>query len=552
MAVNISENLKKPYWVRKVIGDKKAPSLTRFQSRYVVPAGYDHATMQLLTEEDFHNEIESGAHEINSEIYSKRPILEVREVENEKGEKENEWVITGYDDAEVVALSLQRCFAIRKSAYFAADGFGISNETTDHEAFGELMSWKDVAGLDVAFIDVILSCLQVGDGAIYVYQHNNTLEYKVFSFLYGDRLYPQLDENREPVIYREYTLNGKQAVDVYSTKRIQTWVQIDPNEESDKSWVDKIKNWFGRKPINLQGEISEDGYKCIYDNETQVGKGFNQCVYFRVNDIPSGCVEGGIKSLERSLSYVAEEVKSSAFPMLFLKALKIENLPEIGANGKTVGVKGNADDLKASDAKYLTKQDMSNIATVNIKEQKDNIMHGSLSVFIDPEILKQGSDSSTTIKIMFAPEIQWCKTMWPQVFHQVRALAEVFKELVGKIEGNVERYGKLRISVWQKIWIPQNDTENITNEISQVNARVKSKKAAMADLNNSHIDDEKHIWEEWEKELEIKSRIPAEEKAKVEQEYGAPSEEIDVVKEDAEKPKIDKRMAGQSVYRDTV
>lgn len=548
--MKISDNLKKPYWVRKVINGRAKTSCSIHTAGYYTnPVDYDPATMQLLTEDDFMREIEAGSHDINSDIYSKRPIFDVEKYTDKNGKEKKKWKLKGFDDAEVVALSLQRRFAIAKASYMAADGFGISNETTDHDAFSSLMSWKDTAGLDTAFLEVLISCTHTGDGAIYVYQNGNTLEYKVFSHLYGDRLFPQLDEDRKPVLYRQYTLNGKNAVDVYSTKRIQTWVQIDPKEDADKSWVNKVKGWFG-KLFNLDGAVSEDGYKCIYDNETQVSTSYNQCTYFRFSDIPSGCVEGAICSLERALSYIAEEVKSSAFPALFLKAMKFESLPPMSKHGRTFGVQGNADDVKVADAKYLTKQDMSNIANVHIKSLSDNIMHGSLSVFIDPEILKQGSDSSTTIKIMFAPEIQWCKTMWPQVFHQVRALAEVFKELVGKIEGDVNRYGKMRISVWQKIWIPQNDTETINNEIAQANARVKSRKAVMDDLSNTHIDDEKHIWEEWQRELEIKARIPAEEKAKVDKEYGATSTEEIVVEEENEKPKIDKRMAGQSVYRD--
>ena len=99
-------------------------------------------------------------------------------------------------------------------------------------------------------------------------------------------------------------------------------------------------------------------------------------------------------------------------------------------------------------------------------------------------------------------------------------MVEVFKRLGGKVEGNPTEYADLRLSVCLDVWIPQNDAERIKNELDQVYARVKSRSAAMADIGNQHIDDEQKIIEEWIQELELKSRIPAEEAEKIEQKYG--------------------------------
>ena len=212
-------------------------------------------------------------------------------------------------------------------------------------------------------------------------------------------------------------------------------------------------------------------------------------------------------------------------------------------NGKVLGVKGTSETVRNSDAKILAGPDASNISEINIKALTDNILRSTLSVFIDPDILKSGADSSTTIKIMYAPEIQWCQNMWVQIFPSVKMLMELFKRLVGKFEGDPIGYGQMRLSVWQKIWIPQNESERVKIEIDQVMAKVKSRKAAMQDIGNSYKGDYEQIQKEWEEELRIKAEIPAEVKAK----YGDTSEGEDERKDGEEILKVDNRLPGKTV-----
>ena len=566
--MHISSHLVKEFWRRRVTDDATPPPPTNPENYETVPPlVLPNGRFRYLTQSDFANEIEPSAHNINSKYMSTRPIKEIVErpiqepIVDENGnpvldedgkqkyetKKVKEWVTVDYADLETVRFGLQLRFSLAKASYFAANGFWVANETTDRDSFDKVMSWKDTTGLNTAYLEAVISCFQTGDAAIYIYQDGNTLRYKVFSFLYGDTLYPDMDENRRPVLYREYLLKGQRAVDVYAYDRIETWVQVDTENEVGSSWLDKIRGWF-KRTIN---EVSEDGWQLLSRTSSQIGSGLglNQCVYFRINDIPSGCVQMDIEALERAASYIAEEVPATAFAELFIKAAKVDSLPAAGSHGATIGVQGNAEDVKAADAKYLAPPDVSNIATIDLQSKKDSIMHTSMSVFIEPEILKSGADSSTTIKIMFAPEIQWCQTMWPQFAPQVRYLMDVFKALVAKIEGDDDgRITKLRLSVGQEIWIPQNDSERIKNELDQVYARVKSRKAAMADIGNNHLDDEKQIIEEWEQELDLKARVPAVAKAEVEQKYGTASEVIDVVDENnPNQPKVDNNASGKSV-----
>ena len=542
--MNITEHLKKDYWKRRITpGSGFSYPMTRNDTNYRQPYcnGLD-TNYQLLTQEDLMNEISPSAHKIMSDYLSKRPIY-APTGKTDKDTGKEEWAISGYDDLEQVALGLQYAFALKKASHFAGKGFWVANENKSDGNYQRFKSWIDKVGLQTAYMDVVLSCFQTGDGAIYLYQRGKNIEYNVFSRLYGDTLYPDEDSDRNPVVYRQYVYKNRKAVDIFNVKYRETWVMADPKNDDDAKWLDS----YAQRDAY---EKSEDGYIRIYRQENQVGNDYIQVIYFKVNDIPSGVAQGSIEALERALSYVSEEVKSSAFPTLFLKTAKIKSLPPMDAHGKVIGVSGDTETVKNSDAKYLAPPDASDIATLNINKLTENIIRSTMSVFIEPEILKQGSDSSTTIKIMFVPEIQWCQAMWTQFFHPVQELVEVFKRLVGKVEGKPVEYGNLMISVGQDIWLPQNEKELVDIETRKVYAKVKSREAAMDDLGNQHIGDYEKIDAETEKELDMKTRIPAIAKAEVEKEYGTASEVIEVEEEEnPNKPKIDNNAAGKSIAK---
>lgn len=545
--VNFSKHLQKDYWTRRVTPDGNFyPSIAAGSATYkpAIMGGMGVAFMN-LTQDSFLNEIEPSAHTINSKFMSRRAIYGPSGEKDKNGKEK--WTIVKYDDVEVVALGLQKMIALKKASHFAADGFWIANESGNDEAFDLLNSWKDTVGLNTAYMEAVESCFQTGDAAIYLYQTSKGIEYEVFSYLKGDTLYPGVDEEGNKALYRSYRLNGKDALDVFTTKERQTWVKVDNDSEDDKTWLGRMKR-FIREESGVQ---SEDGYRLITTETAQTGSDLLQVVYFRVPDIPSGVAQLSIEKLEAACSYVAEEVKGSAFPILFLKSEKIINLPPSDINAKTIGVKGGSDTVAHSDAKFLAPPDASNIATLNIGTLTNNILRSTMSVFIEPDILKAGADSSTTIKILYAPEIQWCQNEWIYFAKPIKQLVEVLKTLVGKVEGRFTEFDSLRLSVGQNIWIPQNESERIKNELDQVYARVKSRKSAMSDIGNQHRGDYEEIEAEWEKELEIKARIPAEASAEVNKKYGITATGSSAggveLEDNPNKPRIDNNDSGKTI-----
>ena len=538
--MKINEHLKKDYWVRRIVTDRGGfislkPTLTGYKSPIVGEVG--HSYLQ-LTQEDLMDEITPTAHQIFSKYLSRRAVYKPSGEKDKNGKEK--WVIDHYDEVEQVPLAMQWRMAMTKTSHFASDGFWTADESGKPEQFQQFKSWLDYTGLHNAWIELVWSCFSTGDAAIYIYQRGNDIEYKVFSRWNGYTLYPDIDEKGNDVLWVEYTLKGRRAVDYYGVDRIETWVRYDDENDEDAKWWDKVKGLF--KNITDRREKTEDGFTLVARREVQTGNDLCQCTYFRVNDIPSGVVEPLIQSLEKACSFVAEEVKSSAFPQLFIKSASIKSLPPMNANGKVIGVKGNAEELKASDAKILAAPDASNIATLHIQTLRDEIYHASQSVIIDPDVLKSGADSSATMKILFTPEIQWCQVMWTQFYHPLRRMVEIFKRLVGKVEGKPLDFADLKISIGQRIWIPQNRAEEVDTTCKMVYARVISRESAISELGLSYIGDYDKIQKEWEDELEMKSRIPAEVKA----EFGESTEPVEG-EPNPDKTGVDNNDKGKSI-----
>ena len=485
----INPQKKKP-WVRLVKND--AP-------------GSNESKLQNITQQEFLSEVCSAAHEINSDKMSRRPIYGPTGEKDKNGKEK--WAIVGYDEIETVPVNKQWEIISKKISHFAADGFWTASETDDEEAFQRLLSWADTAGMKTAFIEAMWHAMRTGDSAVYWYQtddEDDPLQYEVYGYEEGSVLFPQTDFNGRQTLARKYKFNTHDAVDIFTQDRIETWMMLDSEMEDYRMFVPE-----GETP-----EVSEDGYTLVRRKDAQAGNGLCQCIYFRFNDIPTGPVQSSIEKLEDAKTYVGEHLKGTAMPILFMKAEKTTSLPPSHLANKAIGVKGTADSLAHADAKFLAPPDASNIADLHIDGLEEDIRDGAMSVKISPDVIKQGSDSSATMKILYAPEVQWAQIHWPEVFKSAKQMMLVFKALVGKVEGNIPRYSKMRISVGQNIWIPQNSAEALKMELDQVYARVKSRKAAMQDIPNAHIGDYSQIQKEWKEELEMKADAPAAAKAK--------------------------------------
>lgn len=552
--MKISEHIQaKEFWKRRVNPDAPEKHEPANASLYAQPMQFfSDNSYNFYTQEDFMRENDPSAHDINSRFMSMRPVYDVKENEviGEDGKvtKETEWHIVEFEPVETVRFGLQKRINTSKAAFMAGNGFWICHEDKDHELGEKLNSWKDSAGLNLAWQELVQSCYLTGDGAIYQYVYNGQLRYQVFSYLKGDVLFPDVDENRNPIIYRLYTLRGKRAVDIYSTTRVQTWIEGDKDSEKGQTWIARFGGWFAKNLNWKSTEVSEDGWRCVANNPVQTPDGVNPCTYWRVSDIPSGIAQEEICRLEKAASMVADEVRSTSQAILFLKATNFDDLPQKDSTGKILGVKGTIDELKASDAKYVARPNLSDIATIDLSTKEKSIKQSTMSVDITTEIFRSTDPSSSAIKLLFTDTIIWCKNEFVHLYPQLVEFVEVFKCLVAKIEGD-GNIATMRTSCGVDFWIPQNDSEVLKRELDQVAYKVKSRKSAMSDIGNNHVEDYQQILKETIEDLILKSYIPAETKAEVEAKTGEPTETIKVEEGSVPKPQnnVDNAAPGKSI-----
>lgn len=555
----ISPLLKKKPWKRLVTPDADVPPPTCAEYYDIPVSEPDGLRYQYLTEYDLLNESCEGAHLINSKYMSRRPVYDVQTrtisvpskdadgnpVLNADGSPKTEpkeikeWVITDYEDIETVRSGLPELIIKQKTSHLAKNGIEIANEGSEHKLFDTFRSWKDISGIDAGWLQSIYGCGKGGDALIYQYVHNGTIEYTIFCTLYGDQIFPNKDDKGNDMNVRRYLLNGREAVDIFMDDYIETYVRGEISDEGDEkdgmqSWWSVVKGWFK----NISRKKTEDGWERISRTPSQLGRGMCQAVYIRFEDTPIGPAMQNINAWERGASYVSDKVRSMAFSKLFLKTSKIKNLPPLSSGEEVIGVENaDADILKASSAEYLTPPDISNIATINLKNLTDAIMQSTMSIDLQPEILKSGADSSQTLKLLLRREIQWAQVVWPQVRPSAKKVIDVLKALVAKIEGNGD-FTKLKVSVWNTPWMPVDEAAQIDNATKLVYAGILSKENARHELNLQYTDDAKYVREEAEEELYRKTYVPLKAKAKATEDFGPTdtAEDVIVTEKDSDNP----------------
>lgn len=561
----ISPLLKKKPWKRLVTPDADVPPPTCADYYEIPVLEPDGLRYQYLTEYDLLNESCEGAHLINSKYMSRRPIYEVqtRTIEmpmtdaqgnpvlNDDGSQKTEpkeikeWIITDYEDIETVRSGLPELIIKQKTSHLAKNGIEIANEGSEHKLFDTFRAWKDISGIDAGWMQSIYGCGKGGDCLLYQYVHNDTIEYTVFCTLFGDQIFPNKDDKGNDMNVRRYLLNGREAVDIFMDDYIETYVRGDISDENDngiQSWWSVVKGWFK----NISRKKTEDGWTRISQIPSQLGKGICQAVYIRFDDTPIGPAMQNINAWERGASYVSDKMRSTAFSKLFLKSSRIKNLPPLSSGEEVIGVENaDADILKASEAKYLAPPDISNLAEINLKNITDAIMQSTMSIDLQPEILKSGADSSQTLKLLLRREIQWAQVTWPQVRPAAKKIIEVLKALVAKIEGDGD-FTKLKVSVWNTPWMPQ-DEDAMANRVQQLTfASILSEKSAREELNLQYTDEEAQIRKEQEEKLYRETYIKLKAEAQARKDFGVEATAEDIVvdktddstqtKTDTEKP----------------
>lgn len=535
----VTPYLKKKPWRRLINPDVEVRPMVDTQFYDIPTSDPSGLHYQYLGNAELLNESTEGARVINSNMYSTRPIYELvtRKIKVDDGEgnmidKEvKEEVIVGYDRIENVRSGIGEMIIKQKASHLGKNGIETADELgKDHDAYDNWRAWKDISGVDADLPALIYHAGKSGDAALYLYQQGKSIQCTLFAPELGDMLFDHKDDRGYPMRVRLYKLNGRDAADFYMTDYIETYVRGDVTDETEEnsvvqSWWAVVKGWFR----NISLKKTEDGWTRISRSRSQLDDFTCQVAYLRFNDIFIGPAMQNIEAYDRALSYTSDKMRSTAFSKLLVKATKIKNLPPLSSGEEVIGIDGDVESLKASDVRHVAPPDISNIATINLKNIFDAIMQSTMSIDLQPEILKSGADSSQTLKLLLRRELQWCHVMWSQVRPVAQHIVEILKGLVGKIEGDIERYGNLRISVWNTPWLPQDEDALADRVTKLLYAGVISKENARHELNLQYTDDKRLVDTEQEEELYRKTFIPKKAEADAQKQFGLVETANDVV-----------------------
>ena len=459
--MKISDYTQKQRWERRIAGQGAFGGNRPRQGNSNEPTAFafDSYMRELYSQSDFMNELQPSAHLIYDVDYrSNRPQFRYDESLGKN-------VQTGHEKVERVSVALQAAILRHKATHSFGSPiwFGNEGDSDQTEQVNMFKSYWNSVGMNAAMLEWGRACFGTGDGAIAIYlDENKDVRYKVFSYEKGDIIvgFINPEDSFKRNVVRMFRENGNIAVEIYRSTDVQKWVKGDVNDENFKRWYPNIK-----------GTRSEDGYILV----TEAKHGLTQCpvVYHREPDVCWGNVQNNIEDIEKLLSDLMENGKYYNFQMLFVTGI-VGGLPNVNFQGKVLAARN-----KDGDAKILQPADASNTFTLSLQNSFRMLCDSVGAVFIRAEDLRGGDYSGAFLRNLYFPETQWCVEAYARFDHAMRDLISVFKDFVGRAEGEIVKYKGLKISYMITPHIPSNQQEEILNINSSLAAGSISRETAV-------------------------------------------------------------------------
>lgn len=304
-----------------------------------------------------------------------------------------------------------------------------------------------------------------GDAAVVAYFDDGEAKARTLSYLDGDTLYPHINPitgKMEIFARRFYGLDesGKvrsENVEVWDDKFYYRAVR----GKSDTGIVNRIKEFFGLA-----------GYKII----EQKHHGFPFCpvAYFRSSDNGPcwSAAQNSIESFEESFSYLREDNKAHAFPIMYYKGDGVD----FNGDQITGAVKSIAINDPDGEVGFLNRPETSEAFNAELQKLYDMIYEQAFAV--KPPELKSGDLPGVALKLLYSPAIERaiCDAQEMQPF--VNDLVRIVKAGYGIQINKQVSLMNLKINAWIEPYVHQNDTELFANLATGVQNGFLSKQTA--------------------------------------------------------------------------
>ena len=323
--------------------------------------------------------------------------------------------------------------------------------------------------MEIRFFEAVSAYMKVADCAIVGYfDGDGKFGTRTLSFDRGDTLFPRYDPLTGELIafarkYVDYDEEGEERIEW-----VEAWdkdkfyrLKKDLSGGTAKNVVRKIASIFG---------ASE--YTCV--EEKRHGFPFIPVAYVRNEDGPCwSAVQRNIEDYEEAFSYLCENNKAYAFPILTLTG----EGDEIEIKGDTNGA---AKTIMITDtdgrAEFLNGTDASNAFATQLNKSYDLIYE--LSFTVKPPELKSGDLPGVAIKLLYSPALDAAMNDAQRLQPFLDQLVRITKFGIGTENNCMASMVALPVNAWIESYIHQNDTELITNLATAVQNKFLSKQTA--------------------------------------------------------------------------
>jgi len=370
----------------------------------------DKLRRKIVTQEDFMRELDPAGHLINDrELY---PDVW------QKNEEDGKWYI---QEIPRYAFSYQQIILIKHLTHLC--GNDIQFELTDksvnentQKVFNEHRNGWANKNMEVAWYQLAKSVKATGDGAFVGFLDKGKFEWKVLSFLNGDKLYPHYDLrtgklNTLARTYSNYAEDGsvtKRYIDVWDDEYYYRFVA----DGDPTSLLDKAKQAVFKL-------FSVGGYKLEWAER----HGFDSIPVSYMRDDNGPCwtfSEETIEHYELAFSNLAHSNHDFGLPIMYVKG---EGSEEVTTNDMSYASKIM---ILPSDGEigFLNRQDASNAYKGELDKLEDSIYKQSFAVKT-PE-LKSGDTPGVALKIMYSDAYEKAMTDAHEYDGAIDKMIEIF------------------------------------------------------------------------------------------------------------------------------
>lgn len=354
-----------------------------------------------------------------------------------------------------------------------ADGDDYDDEKSVEENQKTLNLFKKgwlMRDMEIRFFEAVGAYLKVAECAIVgFFDENKKFGTRTLSYDRGDILYPHFDSLTGNLLcfarkYYDYDDEGNQK-----TEYVEAW--------------DKQKFYRFKKAVK-HGKVKEVVTKIAkifgIDNYTLVdekyhGFQFVPVAYARNDKGPCwSMVQRNIEDYEEAFSYLCENNKAYAFPILSLTG----DGDDITITGDDIT--GSAKTIMITDpngkAQFLNGTDASDAFATQLNKSYDLIYE--LSFTVKPPELKSGDLPGVAIKLLYSPALEVAMNDSQELQPFLDQLLRICKFGIGTDENCVATMTGLPINAWINPYVHSNKTEVITNIATAVQNGFLSKQTA--------------------------------------------------------------------------